>query len=452
MAFRNPIRHLPASAITGQIPGSQISGAVAQATSAGSVTGPVAGSQITGSVANSTQAANATAVNGIGTVPYTALAVGTGNLVPDPSFEGAYALTLQSASWTVDTTTGNNSPKSLRVTTASGNFLTKQLATIPVMPGERYYLAVDYKVSSDWVGSGVNIHLQYRDSSGAAVGSAVAGDSAPVLGGPWKRLTLLTSAVPANAVSAQINVQLAGNGAVGSVWYDNAEVRTAIVAGAMSAGIITAGLLAADAVDGKTVTGAKLQTAATGNRVVVTSDTRNGQSVGQVYFYTEVATDSPGGVTAYGPADGSLRSLNAVAPAFAGQVPAAPFWKLSYEDTGLASRFDVSADTVYLTKLRVATSANIVGDANVGGILTPGNMAWGRASISVVTAGTTASVTVTGLAVQGTTFQCLTAPVGLPLTGGTSTAASSITSSSVIVSVNKSATGTQQVSYLVIGS
>jgi hypothetical protein len=234
------------------------------------------------------------------------------------------------------------------------------------------------------------------------------------------------------------------------VWFDNAEVRTAIVAGAMAAGIVTAGLLAADAVDGKTVTGATLQTAATGNRVVVQSNTRGGRTVGEVDFYTEVGTDTPGAVTVYGPADGGSRSLNGTAPAYVGG-PAAPFWKLSYEDTGTASRFDVGADTAYVNKLRVATTAIVVSDATVGGILSAGNYASGRATVSVVTANTTASVTVTGLAVAGTSFECVTAPVGLPLVSGTSTAASSIGASSVIVSVNKPSTGSQQVSYLVIG-
>jgi hypothetical protein len=459
MAFRNPLRHLPSTAITGPIPGSQISGAVAQATnattagSATSVTGPVAGAQITGTVANATNAATAaaaTAVTGVGTVPYTALAVGTGNLAPDPSFEGAYALTLQSGSWTVDTTTGNQSPKSLKVTTVNGNFPTKTIATVPVIPSERYYLAVDYKVSSDWAGTGVNVHLDYRDGSGTSVGSAVAGVASPVLGGAFQRVTLLTNPVPANAVTAKINVQHAGSVTNGSVWFDNIEVRTAIVAGAIAAGIISAGMLAATAIDGKTITGAVLQTAAAGNRVVVTSTTRNSQSVGQVNFYTEVASDTPGGVTAYGPADGTLRSLNGTAPAYVGG-PAAPFWKLSYEDTGLASRFDVGADTAYVNKLRVATTANIISDASVGGILSAGNLAWGRATVTIATANTAASVTVTGLAVTGTTFQCLTAPLGASLPVEVSTAASSITSTSAIIWANRSTTGTQQVSYLVIG-
>lgn len=50
MAFRNPIRSLPASSIIGPIPGSQISGPVASATSATSavsVTGPIDGTQVT---------------------------------------------------------------------------------------------------------------------------------------------------------------------------------------------------------------------------------------------------------------------------------------------------------------------------------------------------------------------------------------------------------------------
>jgi hypothetical protein len=400
MAFRNPIRSLPASAITGQIPGSQITGPVDQATnaatagSATSVTGPVAGSQITGTVASATTAAtasSATAVTGVGTVPYTALAVGTGNLVPDPSFEGAYAQTLTSASWTIDTT-GNQSAHSLKVTsTVASGTKTKKIGTIPVSPGDKFYVATDYTTSSDWAGSFVKFYLQYKDSTGATIGFTVAQD-APTPGAAWKRISLLGTA-PTNAASADIVAEHNGTSILGTTWFDNTEVRTAVVAGAIAAGLITAGMIAANqitgdklvantitgdlldatAIDGKTITGSTVQTATSGPRVVMDPS-------GALLFPTGSAGELyPARIDP----NASAVSLDIRGPRSAVATP---------PDYGLQLRQQGSKTTATLD----VDSTTINGDASVGGLFSASNVVWGTVQITPV-ANTLTSLTVTGL-------------------------------------------------------
>ncbi|TFV29499.1 hypothetical protein E4K10_49885 [Streptomyces sp. T1317-0309] len=134
---------------------------------------------------------------GTGAVGYPALNVGTGNLAPDPSFEGAFAQTLVSTGWTIDPT-GRNSGKSLRstvttTTTTRGKTITK----LPVMPGEKYYLAFDYQTSANWTGTAVKFYLLYRDAAGRQRGVRC-GAGRSYTGATWKRVDALVT-VPTNA-------------------------------------------------------------------------------------------------------------------------------------------------------------------------------------------------------------------------------------------------------------
>ncbi|MFF7476688.1 hypothetical protein [Streptomyces sp. NPDC008092] len=94
----------------------------------------------------------------------------------------------------------------------------------------------------------------------------------------------------------------------------------------------------------------------------------------------------------------------------------------------------------------------VAGNAALAGILTAGNLAWGRVTITVSTANTPASVTVTGLNVTGSTFQALATPLATtPGSVVTGVGVTSITATSAVVWANRSSTGTVQVSYLIIG-
>jgi hypothetical protein len=172
------------------------------------------------------------------------LALGIGNLAPDPSFEGPYTAALIAArpDWTI-VTPGNNSAHALHVDCTSGFTTWKnvELGRFTVLPGERHFLALDYKTSAIYNGSGVKLLFRYEDATGTITGYGVA--EGLVVGGAWARATAQVQA-PANTVNAFLLVEASAVTA-GEVWFDNIEVRTLIAGGMVAAGTITANELAA---------------------------------------------------------------------------------------------------------------------------------------------------------------------------------------------------------------
>lgn len=130
---------------------------------------------------------------------------------------------------------------------------------------------------------------------------------------------------------------------------------------------------------GGTSTGTTVQTQDTGNRVVIRESTRGGQSVGEVAFYTEVATDIAGLITALGPVDGGMRALEFSAPAVAGTVDI-PLLLLTYDPETGASRISLNATRAFVTNLTVTD-------------MTAGNLQSGVTSVTTV-AGTWTPVAV----------------------------------------------------------
>lgn len=297
----------------------------------------------------------------LGAVGPEQLAVGVGNLVPDPSFEGPSTLALlaglpegQRIDWAL-ATPGADSPQAITVDCSSNAKTWKNLVLtrLPVLPGERHFIAVDYRVSEDFDGSGAKIFLQYRDAARSVIGYGVA-DEAPAPGGPWRRVTAQVQAPP-NTVSADLVVE-ASEVTKGRTWFDNTELRTVVVAGLvlaesigtaelaadsvvasriaaatitgreikatsitgshldvnsarialLVAGSIKASMLDADAINGKTIkgalisggavngatiTGSVLRTAATGQRVVISPGNTNAET-GSIEFYSGSAQES----------------------------------------------------------------------------------------------------------------------------------------------------------------
>lgn len=128
-----------------------------------------------------------------GSVSADKLTVGTGgaNIVPDYSFEGAYAAALlalpaNTAYWSLDVI-GNGSAKSAKsakLNSASPAAATRslQLATVPVIAADQFYLQFDYQASATWAGAAVKFYLRWLDSTGATLGYGFASTSTPVLG------------------------------------------------------------------------------------------------------------------------------------------------------------------------------------------------------------------------------------------------------------------------------
>lgn len=185
----------------------------------------------------------------LGAVGADQLALGIGNLAPDPSFEGprTEALINGLPDWTL-VTPGSDSPTALHVdcTATATAWKNVELARLPVLPGERHYLALDYRVSADFDGTGAKVFFRYEDEVGAVTGWGVA-DEPPVLGGPWARVTAQVMAPP-DTVVAVLMVE-ASEVTAGEAWFDNVEVRTLIAGGMVAADTITAAEIAALSVE-----------------------------------------------------------------------------------------------------------------------------------------------------------------------------------------------------------
>jgi hypothetical protein len=180
----------------------------------------------------------------VGAIGTDQLALGIGNLAPDPSFEGAYTASLIAGKpeWTL-VTPGNNSAKALHVDCTSGSTAYKNivLARFQVVPGERHYIGVDYKTSATYNGSGTKVLFRYENAAATVLGYGVAEGTA--IGGGWARVTAQVQAPP-NTVTAVLMVEASAVTA-GEAWFDNVEVSTLIVAGKVAAGSITATEIAA---------------------------------------------------------------------------------------------------------------------------------------------------------------------------------------------------------------
>ncbi|MFG3263452.1 hypothetical protein [Streptomyces bobili] len=206
--------------------------------------------------------ANAVAAGAITTDKLTV--TGGTNILPDPSFEGAVtaALILGLSYATQDKTKGNGSAASLKIDSRSATpvFRDVPLTLIPALAGDQLYLATDYFLSADWVGSSVNVHARWEDAAGAVLGYGVVGTGTPTLGA-WARVSGTTTA-PAGTTRAAVRIQVASVTA-GDAWFDNAALRplvpgVQIADGAITAPKILAGSITTDKLVALAVTAEKI--------------------------------------------------------------------------------------------------------------------------------------------------------------------------------------------------
>ncbi|MFI7415383.1 hypothetical protein ACIBU0_42785 [Streptomyces sp. NPDC049627] len=161
------------------------------------------------------------------------LSLGTdGNLIADPSFEGA--VTAQrvagNTSWSV-VAGGNGTAQALRNNATSAVEMTL-VGPIPAVPGQKMYLAVDYLASTDWVGDRVSIYAEWRNAAGTPLDYATitSGTGGTVLG-TWTRLSGVSDvAAPANTTQVVVRLKSVTSTA-GTVTWDNAVARYVTASG-----------------------------------------------------------------------------------------------------------------------------------------------------------------------------------------------------------------------------
>jgi hypothetical protein len=224
--------------------------------------------------------------------------VGSPNVLPDPSFEGAGGAAIAAKyTYTVqDLAFGNGSPSSLKIDATSATAVTRsaELTLLPVLPGDQVYLATDYYPSATWVGTEINAHVRWEKADGTVLSYSKLANTAPTKGA-WARFAGTVTA-PTDAVQGRVRVESL-SGTAGSVWFDNAAVRPVvpgvqIADGAITAPKILAGAVTTDKLTALAVTAEKIAALAiTGEKIAALAITTDKLAVNSVTA-TQIAAGS----------------------------------------------------------------------------------------------------------------------------------------------------------------
>ncbi|MFJ4966059.1 hypothetical protein ACIP6P_27040 [Streptomyces sp. NPDC088729] len=219
----------------------------------------------------------------VGAVGYNQLGIGTGNLIPDPGFEGPLTTNLvdTNTAWTF--TDGNRSARALRVNAAApAADQAIQLTEVPVSPGDRLFCAFDARASADWNADSLRCYFRWYDAAGETLGYGIT-KATPTPGGAWARYSSQQQA-PAGAARAAVWLSnflgLTGT-PTGTGDFDNAEVKTVVGAGMVLADSIgtpelIAGSITAEKVAAKTLTAREVKALSlTGNEIAANTLTAN---------------------------------------------------------------------------------------------------------------------------------------------------------------------------------
>ncbi|MFG2408739.1 hypothetical protein ACGFR8_31235 [Streptomyces brevispora] len=338
-------------------------------------------------------AANAIGVNELAAASVTAVAVaagaitaekltivGSGNILSDPSFEGAYTAAIVAPfAWaTQDKAFGNGSASSLQISAVSTTpaYRSVELTFFPATAGDQVYLAIDYYASADWAGAEINLQVRWETADGTILGYGKASTTTPVRGA-WTRLTT-TAAAPATAVQARIRAE-SGNGTAGKVWFDNAAVRPVvpgvqIADGAITAPKILAGAVTTDKLVALAVTAEKIASLAiTTDKLAALSITADKMAVNSVTA-TQIAAGSidathikAGAITADRLAIVGGNNM-LPDPSFEGSGGAAlvagqTYWSIANSGNGSAKSIQVNAvnPTAVIRTLQLATFSILPG-------------------------------------------------------------------------------------------
>ncbi|MCG8971737.1 hypothetical protein [Streptomyces sp. CL12-4] len=175
--------------------------------------------------------------------------VGSPNVLPDPSFEGAggAAIAARQTYLSQDKTFGNGSPASLKIDAVSAAAADRsaELTLLPVTAGDQLYIACDYYASTDWAGAEINLQVRWEKADGTVLSYGKLSTTAPAKGA-WARFADTVTA-PAGATQGRVRVE-SGGATAGAVWFDNAAVRPVVPGVQIADGAITAPKILAGAV------------------------------------------------------------------------------------------------------------------------------------------------------------------------------------------------------------
>ncbi|MFK0279557.1 beta strand repeat-containing protein [Streptomyces sp. NPDC090499] len=248
---------------------------------------------------------------------------------------------------------------------------------------------------------------------------------------------ITTDKIAALAVTAS---QLAANSVTATQLAAGAVTATAI-----AAGTITADKLDASAINGKTITGATVQTAATGQRLVLNPD-------GTLYLYTgDAAETAPGKIVAEG---GSYPALRLRAPDNSSKTGAEiVMWTAPDGSSEYAiGQFRVSRTAAGADSISLYGGELDIGTAYAEKV-SAGNIKCGRVTITPSAANTPTSVTVTGLGLTGSSPRAVATPsTTVPGTAVTGVGCTNVSTDSVTIWVTRTNTTSVGVDYIVMAS
>ncbi|MGY1502893.1 hypothetical protein ACW4TU_41065 [Streptomyces sp. QTS52] len=261
----------------------------------------------------------------------------------------------------------------------------------------------------------------------------------------------------------------------------NSVTATKIAAGAVEAthikaGAITADKLDANAINGKTITGATVQTAASGPRIVMNSSSFIGYGTGGnkigiepnhaypfIYWTSDDGTNKAVVNVTGGAADANL-GLNS--GTFVDSADSATYkWRTYFgNDFWVAERLNASTSVqhggrLFLGKSTAILSAGpsgnmtLTGDAGIraAGVLRADNISVGVVTITPV-ANTPTSVTLSGGAIKGTNFRgFLTANTAAPGTQVLGVGCSSVSSSGMTIWLTRTNAAATNIYWMIIG-
>ncbi|MEU6016961.1 hypothetical protein ABZ826_23800 [Streptomyces sp. NPDC047515] len=298
----------------------------------------------------------------------------------------------------------------------------------------------------------INAGTSWTTFTGYAQGTATTGTTTacPLPTAPGKMnsgvryvrpsVRLLTGATGGTMQIDQVTVETVPTGVVNSVNIAN--------------GAVTAASIAADAITGKTITGGTItgstvQTAATGKRLTMSPD-------GTLTLYSgRTGGETPGRLESGINADGDMQlGYLVLKPPTHGPTP--PEITLAVGPTG---ERNYRAGPLLMVEqgssafVNLLGNVNMTGRADVAGIFSAGNIAFGSANVATTTGSVPASALVSGLNVAGTTFRAfVTAASGVPGTQLLGVSANNQSSGGLTIWLNRTNTGNTTVWWLLIGS